>query len=257
MIKLIDTHTHINCDDFKDDPVAAIARAKDAGVQKIVLANVDANSIESMMTLVRQYPDFVFPMIGLHPTEIPENYHAVLEMMHGLLNKTKFVAIGEIGFDLYWDNTKYDLQKEVFKIQYEWAKEFDLPINIHIRNAFDELFSTLEEIGDSSYRGILHCFSGNEEQARRCLDYGFCLGIGGIVTFKKSEIGEVLKKCVPLDRIVLETDAPWLTPVPFRGKNNEPAYLKYVADKLAELYACTTEKIGEITSHTAELVYNI
>lgn len=252
----IDTHSHINHEHFKSDVHDAIKNAIASGVNKIVIANVDSSSVESMLKLKETYPDIIYTMMGVHPTSINENFEKELDGAYNLLEKHKFVAIGEIGIDLYWETKYLQQQKEAFKIQYQWAKDYNLPINIHIRNAFDELFETLLEIGDDNIFGIMHCFSGNLQQAQKCIDYGLKLGIGGVVTFKNGGLHEVVKN-IDLQHIVLETDSPWLAPTPHRGKENQPAYIKLIAQKIADLKNISIEQVEEVTTANAKFIYKI
>lgn len=248
---LIDTHCHIDSDQFSEDLDTVIQRSKDAGVQRIYLPNVDVPSLPNVIAMADKYPDYVVPMMGIHPTEIGANYKDDMAFVREWLGKRKFAAVGEIGVDLYWDKTFKKEQMLAFEEQIQMSIDFDLPINIHVRDAFNEAFEVLESFERNSVRGIFHCFSGAKEIADRLLRLGdFYLGIGGVVTFKNSKLGEVLKH-VPLERVVLETDAPYLTPTPYRGKRNESAYLTHIAEHLSGIYSVDAEVIAEVTSQNA------
>lgn len=261
MKRIIDTHTHIYVEDFNQDLADVIERARSVGLYKLFLPNINGRSVEQMLRVCEQYPDFCHPMIGLHPTDVGDDYQSELLYMKRLLDddvkngNKQFIAVGEIGVDLYWDNSTLKSQIDAFATQIEWGIEYNLPLSIHSRSAFDELCSVMDRYKDASIRGVFHCFSGNAEQAAKLLEYpGFMLGVGGTVTYKKSELPEVLKT-VPVDRILLETDAPYLPPVPFRGKRNEPAYLKHVVDFLATVYSIDAEQVMEITTLNAERLF--
>jgi len=195
-------------------------------------------------------------MLGLHPCSVKEDFHSVLEEMKKELGGSKVYAIGEIGLDLYWDKTTLSIQQEAFRIQVGWAKELNLPIVIHCRDAFDELFDLLEELNDKKLRGVFHCFTGTIEQAKKAIDYGFYLGIGGVVTFKNAGLDKVVKE-IDLQHLVLETDAPYLAPVPFRGKENESSYLRYVAEKVADLHQVSVEEVADITTQNSRVVFGV
>jgi TatD DNase family protein len=232
---IIDTHTHLFVEDFDKDREEVIQRAKDIGVEKFVLPNIDSSTIASLNNVVLQYPDEMIPLMGLHPTSVKENYKEEMAVIKKELDTGKYKGIGEIGIDLYWDKTFIKEQQEVFQQQLQWAKEMRLPVSIHIRNAFDEVFEIIEQEKSPDLTGVFHCFTGSLEQATKAIDLNFYLGIGGVVTFKNGKIDKFLDQ-IPLHNLVVETDAPWLAPVPFRGKRNEPAYLKYIIDKLQEIY---------------------
>lgn len=242
----IDTHTHIYTTEFDEDREEVIGRAVSAGAQCLLLPNIDEASIDQMMSLYKQHPDLCRPMMGLHPTELPENPAPLLERMECMLQEENhpYVAIGEVGIDLYWDHSRCKEQIEVLKRQAEWAVRYQLPLVIHSRSAHRELVDTLLPFSQNT-GGIFHCFGGTADEARELLDAfpNFMLGIGGVLTFKKSTLPAVLRTQVPLNRIVVETDAPYLAPTPHRGKRNEPAFIPLVIEKLAEIYELPTEEI--------------
>jgi TatD DNase family protein len=250
-MRLIDTHAHIFAEEFDLDKSVVIDRAINAGAEYLILPNIDAESISPLLALCSQYPKICKPALGLHPTSVDENYEATLSTIYqSIRNNTNCIAIGEIGVDLYWDKTHVAEQCKAFKTQIEWALELDLPIIIHQRDSFDEILMVLNQFGSKLPRGVFHCFGGTLEQAQTILDKGFYLGIGGVVTFKKSTLPEVLAQ-IPIQKLVIETDAPYLSPTPFRGKRNEPAYLPYIVDTLADIYKLTTDEVASITTQNA------
>ena len=252
---LTDTHCHLYSEDFQTEQEAVIQRAFQAGVSRIYLPNIDADSIEGMHKLVDTYPENCFAMMGLHPCYVKDDYLTQLALMESLLSKRTYCAIGEIGIDLYWDKTHLQAQQDAFKIQCTWAKEHGLPIAIHVREAFNELFELMDELNDDNLRGVFHCFSGDSAQAERALNYGgFKLGIGGVLTYKKSGLDAVVNN-IALEHLVLETDAPYLAPVPFRGKQNEPSYTVYIAQRLAEIKGLTLEDVAAITTKNASELF--
>lgn len=254
-MRLIDTHCHIDSDQYEDDFEAVIQRSKDAGVEQIYLPNVDVPTIPKIIELADKYPDFITPMMGIHPTEIGENYKEDMALVREWLGKRDFAAVGEIGVDLYWDKTHKKEQMLAFEEQIQMSLDFNLPINIHVRDAFNEAFEVLEGFDRDTVRGVFHCFSGSKEIAERAFRLGdFYLGIGGVVTFKNSKLGEVLQH-TGLERLILETDAPYLTPTPYRGKRNESAYLVNIAEHMSSLFGISAEEVGEITSNNALKIY--
>jgi len=255
-MQFIDTHSHLYLSEFDNDRDEVINRAFREGIEKICLPNIDTRSIKPMMDLVNKYPGFCFPMIGLHPTSVRKNYRDILKKVQEFLLKEKFIAIGEIGIDLYWDNTCKEEQMKAFREQIVLAIDNHLPVVIHIRESFDEVFRILDEFKPDYPKGIFHSFTGNIDQAHRAIAMGFKLGIGGIVTFKNSELDKVVKNIDP-KHIVLETDSPYLAPVPKRGKRNESSYLVYTAQKIAELHNITIEKIADITTQNAIKIFNL
>ena len=248
---MIDTHSHIFSEEFKEDLSEVIARAKEVGVEKIFMPNIDDASVEDMLNVCQAYPDYCFPMIGFHPTSVegPDAIYKVREMKKHLVEGHPYIAIGEVGLDLYWDKTWLKEQQLILDEQIRWALEWNLPLVIHCREAFPELFQVLEPYKHTELTGVFHSFTGTVDEARELMDYSrFMIGINGVVTFKKSTLPEVLQE-VPLAKLVLETDSPYLAPVPFRGKRNETSYVKRVAVKLAELYGM---EIGEVERQTTE-----
>jgi len=252
----IDTHAHLYVSAFDEDRDAMIARAKEAGVAQFVLPAIDAETTAAMHALKKKYPSEMHLMIGLHPTHVNATMEDQLAHVWEQLNTHDFVAVGEIGMDLYWDKTYQSAQQEAFARQIGWALKYDLPIVIHCREAFDEIFEVLEGINDSRLRGIFHCFTGNIDQAQRAINFNMLLGIGGVATFKNSGLAETIAE-VPLHHIVLETDAPYLAPMPHRGKRNESSYLPFIAAKLAIQYNVSIEKIAKTTSQNAKTVFGI
>lgn len=254
----IDTHSHIYGEEFDEDRDAVVQRAVDAGAEHILLPNIDANSVGPMLALCDDYPTLCRPMMGLHPTELPDDPKPLLDQMEQMLTTGRFIAVGEVGVDLYWDASRRDEQMDVFRRQAEWSIRFDLPLVIHSRSAHKELMEVLTPLKAQLPGGIFHCFGGTADEARELLTFpGFVLGIGGVVTFKKSTLPAVLKECVPLERIVLETDAPYLAPTPHRGKRNESAYIPLVIAKLAEVYDTTPEHVAEVTTATARRLFRL
>lgn len=251
---LTDTHTHLYYERDEIKQAELMQRCFDQNVNRLFLPNVDISSMDMIDELVNRYPEHCFAMAGLHPCDVKDDYNSVLDAIEEKSQGRKIVAIGEIGIDLYWDKTTLAIQVEAFKRQIQWAKALDLPIVIHCREAFDEVFEVLEAERDPSLRGILHCFTGNLDQALQAIDLGFYLGIGGVVTYKKAGLDEVLKH-VPLAHIVLETDSPYLAPVPFRGKTNESSYLVHVANKVAEIYGTSVEEIATITTTNSKNIF--
>jgi TatD DNase family protein len=251
---LTDTHTHLYYERDQQKQAALMQRCFDHDVKRLFLPNVDLTSISMIDELVQRYPENCYAMAGLHPCDVKADFQELLDGIYKSIEGRKIVAIGEIGIDLYWDKTTLEIQVDAFKQQIAWAKELDLPIVIHCREAFDEVFAVLEAERDEKLRGILHCFTGNLDQALRAIDLGFYLGIGGVVTYKKAGLDEVLKY-VPLEKVVLETDSPYLAPVPFRGKPNESSYLLYVAKKVAEIYGLPLEEIAAITTENSRKIF--
>ena len=257
----IDTHTHLYGEEFDADRAEMVERAREAGAEKLLLPNVDEESIGRMLQMCDDFPDLCLPMMGLQPEELPADPWPLVEKMKHLLYTTpeRYCAVGEVGIDLYWDQSRREEQIEVFREEIRWANELRKPLVIHARNAHQDIVTTLREEGISQIPGgIFHCFGGTIEEARELLTFdGFYLGIGGIVTFKKSTLPAVLHACVPLNRILLETDAPYLTPVPHRGKRNESAYIPHIIDKLSEIYDTTTEEVARITTENARNLFAI
>lgn len=251
----IDTHCHIFLPEFDNDRDEVIQRALKNKVDGFVLPNVDSSTIDSLHKLADEYPAITFPLMGLHPTSVEDDYLKELDLVESWLGKRKYVGIGEIGLDLYWDKTFAKEQEEALSIQLRWAQEKDLPVVIHTRNSFMSTVKVIESLG-GSHRGIFHCFSGSLEEARIAIDLGFHLGIGGVITFKNAKLDEVIQK-IDLKHIILETDSPYLAPVPKRGKRNEPAYLAYTANKLADVFSMHRNEIAAVTSANARKIFGI
>ena len=249
---IIDTHAHLYAEEFSEDQTEVFIRAAAAGVHYFLLPNINSESIPLMEKLIKEQKNTI-PMMGLHPSYVKENWMEELKIIetHLFKNPSKYCAVGEIGMDLFWDKTFIEAQKIVFRTQISWAKKLKLPIAIHARDAFDEIFEILDEENDESLKGVFHCFTGNLEQAAKILDYGgFKLGIGGVITYKNSGLTEVLNS-VELKHLVVETDAPYLSPAPFRGKRNESSYLSYIIEKISGIYNLSDAIIAEVTSQNA------
>ena len=253
---LIDTHSHIYSEDFNSDIDEVIQNAYNNDVKKIILPNIDSGSIKRLVDLSKSYPHICYPLMGIHPTSVAADYKEELHAMEYWLDKHKFYGIGEIGIDLYWDKTFENEQKEVFRYQIKLAKSKNLPIVIHLRNSFNEVYEIVKDEQDGSLNGIFHCFTGDEIEAHKIIDLGFLLGIGGVLTFKNSNLDKVIEK-VDLKHLVLETDSPYLAPVPKRGRRNESSYLVYIAKKLAEVYQIPVEEVAEITTINARNLFGI
>jgi len=253
-VKIIDTHTHLYLNQFKDDIDKVIQRSIDKGINKFIFPAIDSTHFDEMHDLKNKYPGSVYLMSGLHPTNVKENYKEELEFVVDSLKSHSYVAVGEIGIDLYWDKTCLKQQQDAFEFQIKLAIKNDLPIVIHCREAFDEIFEILDKENCNKLRGVFHCFTGTIEQAKRAIDLGFVLGIGGVVTFKNGGIDKFLNQ-IDLKHIVLETDSPYLAPVPNRGKRNESSYIMYVVEKLSEIYGVSNEEIADVTTKNAEKVF--
>ncbi len=255
---MIDTHAHIYAEEFDADKHEMILRAKQAGVSHIVMPNVDSESLPRMLALESEYPAYCFAAIGLHPTSVNAGFEAELAIVEQQLTARQFVAIGEIGIDLYWDKTFLNEQKIAFTRQLHWAIKYNLPVIIHVRDSFDEVFELLDAFDNKSLTGVFHSFTGNIDQAQKILSYGgFKIGINGIVTFKNSGLANVVKQ-IGIENIVVETDAPYLTPTPYRGKRNESAYVAFVVDKISEIFNIEKTKVDSILTRNAlEIFKNI
>jgi TatD DNase family protein len=253
---LTDTHTHLYSEEFDEDRPQMIQRAIDAGVSRFFIPAIDSSCTPKMYDLECTFPDNIFLMMGLHPCYVKENYLEELNHVATELEKRKFYAVGEIGIDLYWDKTTLDIQKIAFKKQIQLAKKHQLPINIHCREAFDEIFEVLESEKSDDLFGIFHCFSGTYEQALQAISYNMKLGIGGVVTFKNGKIDQFLNE-IDIKHIVLETDSPYLAPIPYRGKRNESGYVINVAKKLAAIYGLSIEEIARITTENSKAIFGI
>lgn len=252
----IDTHTHIYDPAFDLDRAEAVQRALDNGVGLMLLPNVDATTIQPMLATNEQFPACTRMMMGLQPEEVKGDYKQVLAMMEKELEKGLFIGVGEVGLDFYWDATFEHEQLDAFETQLEWAKQLQMPLSIHCRNAFSFMARILEKRQDGGLRGVMHCFTGTEEEAQVYLDLGFHLGLGGVTTYKNCAVKDYLSN-IPLDRIVLETDAPYLSPIPHRGKRNEPAFMVATAQKIAEIYQIPLETLSEITTNNTKTLFAI
>ncbi|MBH19659.1 MAG: hydrolase TatD [Crocinitomicaceae bacterium] len=253
----IDTHTHIYLEDFNEDRNQIIQECTKAKVYKLLLPNIDSSTIEDVIKLSKDYKNICFPMVGLHPCPVSQGFNKDLAILKPYIEKYNPIAIGEIGIDLYWDKATYELQKKAFIEQINWAKEFNLPIVIHARESYKEIFQILDSLNNDTLKGVFHCFSSNLNDAKHILDYGgFKLGIGGLVTFKNSGLDKILKE-IKIENLVLETDSPYLTPDPFRGKRNKSSYIPLIANKLSDIYEISIEEIGKITSLNAAKIFNI
>jgi TatD DNase family protein len=255
-MKFIDTHSHIYLSQFDEDRDESIKRAIDNNVQKLILPNIDSATINSLKKAVEEYPDICYPLMGLHPTNVKENYRDELDIVFNELNTNKFAGVGEIGIDLYWDKTFLKEQKLAFEEQVRFAIKMQLPIVIHARDSFNEIMEVLDSINEKKYYGIFHAFSGNVEDANRVIQMGFKLGIGGVVTFKNAKLAELIKQ-IDISHIVLETDAPYLAPTPYRGKRNESSYIPLIAKKIAEIKEISLQEVSEITTENACSIFKL
>ncbi|UAB85487.1 TatD family hydrolase [Zunongwangia sp. SCSIO 43204] len=253
---ITDTHTHLYSESFDEDRDVMIQRAIDANVERFFIPAIDSTYVDRMYDLEKSFPDRVHLMMGLHPTHVQENYKSELQFIENQFQQRDFIAVGEIGIDLYWDKSTLQIQQEAFRYQIQLAKKYKLPIVIHCREAFDEVFEILEEEKGDDLFGIFHCFTGTLDHAKKAISYNLKLGIGGVVTFKNGKIDKFLAE-VPLKHIVLETDAPYLAPTPFRGKRNESSYIINVVEKLAEIYNMSLAEIAEITTQNSKDIFGI
>ena len=254
---LIDTHTHLYSEEFDSDRFDVVKRALDQKVDKLLLPNIDSSSIQALLKLESDFPNHCYAMMGLHPCSVKENYEEELAVIESWLTKRKFTAIGEIGLDYHWDKTFIDQQKIAFVTQINFAKKYSLPIVIHQRESFDDLYEILQQMNDKLLKGIFHCFNGTVEQANKIIELGgFKLGIGGVVTYKNSILPEVLSH-IDLQFLVLETDSPYLPPTPYRGKRNESSYITFVAEKLANIKKCSVEEIANTTTENAKKIFDL
>jgi TatD DNase family protein len=253
---LTDTHTHLYSNQFSTDRKEMMQRAVDLNIKRFFIPAIDQSYTEAMFELKNEYPDNIHLMMGLHPTSVKENYEEELAFVEQQFAERDFVAVGEIGIDLYWDKSTLAIQQDAFKRQIQLAKRKNLPIVIHCRESFDEIFNVLETEKDEKLFGIFHCFTGTKAQAERAISFNMKLGIGGVVTFKNGKIDQFLNE-IPIKHIVLETDSPYLAPVPFRGKRNESSYLMLVAEKVAQLYGISVEELAEITTQNSKDVFSI
>lgn len=253
---ITDTHTHLYSEAFDDDRNAMIQRALAQNISRFFIPAIDSTYTESMLQLEKDFPENIFLMMGLHPTHVKENYKEELMHVEEMLAKRKFYAVGEIGIDLYWDKTTLGIQQEAFKYQIQLAKKYKLPIVIHCRDAFDEIFEVLESVKSDDLYGIFHCFTGTLEQAHQAISYNMKLGIGGVATFKNGKIDQFLNK-ISLNHIVLETDSPYLAPAPYRGKRNESVYIIKVLEKLSGIYGISLEEIANITTKNSKDIFGV
>ena len=256
MIQMIDTHCHLYGKDFTNDIEDVIHRAEKEGIEKFYLPSVDSESLEALLALEKQYPGKCIGMIGLHPCSVKADYASELKLVEEWLGRRPWVAVGEIGLDFYWDRTFEKEQYDAFHRQTEWALQYDIPIVFHCRDSMAESIGLVREHQKGKLKGIFHCFGGDLESARQIIDLGFYLGIGGVLTYKNSGLSATLKE-IDLEHLVLETDAPYLSPVPFRGKRNESSYLKYVVAKLAEVKGLSMEEVGRITTKNAQKIFGM
>lgn len=256
MMIFTDTHTHLYLEQFDEDRDAAVRRAIDRSVRYMLLPNIDRSSTDRMLDLCERHPRHCFPMMGLHPTSVDKNYRKELDHVSSMLETKRFYAVGEVGIDLYWDSTHIREQKDAFRLQIKLAKEKGLPVVIHTRNAFDEIFHIVEEEYAPGLRGVFHCFTGNTSQAEKISQLGFLVGIGGVLTFKNSGLDRVVKN-ISLEHILLETDSPFLAPAPYRGKRNESSYIPLIADKLAEIKGVDVATIAQVTTENAMALFKL
>jgi len=253
---LIDTHSHIYSTDFIHDRDEIIQRAYSNDVRKIILPNIDSSSVKNLLDMVDTYPHICIPLMGLHPTSVNHDYQEELQVVEYWLKKRKFYGIGEIGIDLYWETSFLEEQTHAFRFQLKLAREYQLPVVIHVRDSFEQVYNVLLEEKDKNLTGVFHSFSGTIEQAQLVIDLGFKIGVNGIITFKKSGLDEIISKIDP-SNLLLETDSPYLTPVPFRGKRNESSYLVHIAQKIADLHQMTVGEIAKITTENARKLFGI
>jgi len=255
-MNLIDTHTHMFSSQFDEDREQIVKECIESGIETLLLPNINSETIDAMWSLCDLFPKNCFPMIGLHPCDVKEDYQKELDIVLQELKNRKYVAVGEIGIDLHWDKTTVDIQKNAFDQQIKWAIEFDLPIAIHIRESFEEVFEVLEQNIHPKLRGVFHCFTGTLEQAQKAISMGFMLGVGGVVTFKNSGVDKVLEN-IDLKHLVLETDSPYLAPTPLRGKRNDSRNLQLICDKLAQLNDLESSEVARITSKNAQTLFKL
>ena len=263
-MKLIDTHCHVYDEAFQEDLNDVIARAREVGLERLLLPNINPDTLPLLLRVCDTWPDLCLPMIGLHPEDLSDDFHSQLSGLKTILDEDRkeggahrFIGIGETGLDLYWDKTRLDDQIVSFRAQIEWALEYDLPIVIHSRDSFDELCGVMSDYRDTPLRGVFHCFNGSADQARALMEFkGFMFGIGGVLTYKKSTLPDVLP-LIPVERIVLETDCPYLPPVPFRGKRNEPSFLVYTAQRVAQVYGFTPDEAARVINKNASGLFRL
>ncbi|ELR69577.1 Putative deoxyribonuclease YcfH [Fulvivirga imtechensis AK7] len=255
MMNLVDSHAHIYLKEFKDDISDVLEEAQESGVKKIYMPNIDHTSIDAMLELESRWPQQCISMMGLHPCSVKKGFEKELYLVEEWLEKKDFVAVGEIGTDLYWDKTFWPQQQEAFKIQVEWAKKYKKPVVIHCRESIDETIELVEKLKDDRLTGVFHCFSGNIKQAEKIISLGFYLGIGGVATFKNGGLDTVIPE-IAMEHILLETDSPYLAPVPYRGKRNKPSYISIVAERIADLKKIEIEEVARLTTDNAQILFH-
>ncbi len=256
IIMLIDTHTHLYLEEFDQDRAEVVDRALKSGIEKLLLPNIDTLTIQSLKKMVNDFPEICYPMMGLHPGSVKQNYEEDLEFMYDLIKKENFIGIGEIGIDLYWDKSFQKEQEIAFEKQLDWAKEFNLPAIIHSRDSFDEIFQVMDRLFNHGLRGVFHSFTGGKKELEKIKEYDFYIGINGISTFKNSELKEILP-IIPKNRLLLETDSPFLAPVPKRGRRNESSYLKYINDFIAGYLSIPIRELEELTTQNAVELFKL
>lgn len=252
----VDSHTHLYLDAFREDRDQMIQRAIEAGVKRMLLPNIDSSTVRAMFSLTESFPGHCFPMMGLHPTSVKENFEEELRIIESHLDREDILAIGETGIDLYWDKSFLKQQEEAFQTQIRWAMTLELPLVVHARNSFPEIFRILEKAGGPGLGGVFHSFTGTAEDLKRALAFGFMIGINGIVTFKNSNLAELVQ-AIPIDKLLLETDAPFLAPHPHRGRRNESSYIPDIAAKVAEIHNLSIEELASITTRNAEQLFRL
>ena len=255
-MEFIDTHSHLYLGEFDGDRDDVVKRALANGIKRILLPNIDSGSISGMMQMCQSYPGICSPMIGLHPGSVKENFAGELKIIENWIEHEEFIAIGEIGIDLYWDKNYKEQQTEVFEKQIQWAKQKKFPVVIHARESFTEIFTVLDRNMDENLSGVFHSFTGNEEQVKIISEYGFYFGINGIITFKNSDLAKTVER-IPVEKILLETDSPYLSPAPKRGKRNESSFLIYIAERLAQIYDLPVDQLSQITTGNAEKLFKL
>lgn len=254
-MEFIDTHAHIYLDDFAEDIDQLLAQAKKANVNHIFMPNIDSSTIKQIHNLEEKHPNSCHAMMGLHPCYVKENFKSELNIIESELKKRNYYAVGEIGIDLYWDKSTFDIQKEAFIKQIEWAKDLKIPVAIHSRDSLDHTIKIISELQDGNLSGVFHCYNGTVDQAKQIMDAGFYMGIGGVVTFKKAGVDKTVAE-IPLESLILETDAPYLTPTPYRGKRNIPEYIPIIASKVAEVHGITLMEVANVTSENARNLFD-
>ena len=263
-MKLIDTHCHVYDEAFRDDLPDVIERARAAHLDYLLLPNINPDTLSGLLEVCNRWPDLCRPMIGLHPEDLAADYHSQLAGLKSILDEDqkangshRYIGIGETGLDLYWDKTRLEDQIDAFRTQIGWALEYDLPLVIHSRDSFEQLYNILSDYRNSGLRGVFHCFSGSADEAKALMEFnGFMFGIGGVLTYRKSVLPSVLP-LIPMERVVLETDCPYLSPVPFRGKRNEPSYIVHTADVMSQVYGCTPDMVARVTYQNASVLFRL